>query len=465
MNPPPGYRLGYDAVEDKKRRRPPQVRLLSEDNQLKPSQRKKLVATTRDIRRNCPVAAWGIRKHLDYVSTFSFQARTEDPEFNQRLEDLVRWWSRPRNFEVAGRHSRPRFIRLGEAMRTIDGDFFTLKLRSGHVQGIEGDRIRTPWGGLPEGIDPAEIIHGVRVSKAGRARGYCLCNRNQYGDGFRFARMLPARHVVPHGYYDRIDQVRGVSPLAAALNTLIDRRENFDYALAKNKVIQLFGLVFKRDSEEAVGDVSASLDEEGQADKSETSIDFGRGPFQVDLERDETAEFLESQHPSSGFKELNQAAIMIALKALDIPYSFFAEDFTNYSGSRQALLLYEQSAQGKQQDNRELLDALTAWRIGLWILDDTLELPAGWTIDQLKWEWIAKGIPWIQPLQEMKADGEGIDRGLISRTRVLKRQGLDFYDIADELAAEKEYLEERHLPSGPPAKAPAPIGATDAIRE
>ena len=68
------------------------------------------------------------------------------------------------------------------------------------------------------------------------------------------------------------------------------------------------------------------------------------------------AEFLESKSPSTEFQAFSQVMVSVALKALDIPYSFYAENFTNYSGARQALLQYEQSAKIKRMDLQALLD-------------------------------------------------------------------------------------------------------------
>ena len=70
------YLFGYDAVESKNRRQAPTGRLRSEDKELLPQQRRKLTSAARDIHRNFTIAAWAIRKHLDYVSTFSFQSGT-----------------------------------------------------------------------------------------------------------------------------------------------------------------------------------------------------------------------------------------------------------------------------------------------------------------------------------------------------------------------------------------------------
>jgi len=441
------YLFGYDAVEAKNRRQAPTARLRSEDKELLPHQRRKLTSASRDIHRNFTIAAWAIRKHLDYVSTFSFQSRTGNPDLDDRIEALLDWWSRPANCDVAARHSLPRLIRLAEERRTVDGDVFFLKLSDGRLQAIEGDRVQTPTSGLPQGVLPAEFVHGVRVDEAGLAKGYAVCKRPLAGGDLAFERLIPAEFVVHHAFFDRFDQVRGISPLAAAINTLRDTYEGFDYALAKAKVAQMFALAFYREAVEPLGAVTGEdTDADGQPDKA-YEVDFGRGPVLLDLEPGDRAEFLESKSPSTEFQAFTQTMIQTALKGLDIPYSFFDEAHTNYSGARQALLQYEQSADVKRHDVRLMLNNLAAWRLRLFIADGFLELPRGMGLADLRWEWIAKGIPWIDPLKEVNADIAAIGAGLASRTDILKQQGKDFFDVADQLASENEYLESLGLPT------------------
>ena len=86
----PLARAGYDAVATSNRRRPPASVLRHEDQELLLERRRALVATARDVRRNYSIAAWAIRKHLDYVSTFTFHARTGDAGLNKRVEQFVR---------------------------------------------------------------------------------------------------------------------------------------------------------------------------------------------------------------------------------------------------------------------------------------------------------------------------------------------------------------------------------------
>jgi lambda family phage portal protein len=442
------FRFTYDAVTDKKRRRPPVTRLRTEDAELTQVERGQLITSARDLYRNFSVAAWMIRKHLDYVSTFRFQSRTGIAELDDRIEGLMRWWMQAGNFDVARRHPLRRMVRLAEARAALDGDVFLMRLADGRVQAIEGDRVRTP--NVVEGANapaPASLVHGVELSPEGASIRFAVCKR--MGEGrFQLERMVPVENLLQHAYYDRLDQVRGISPLAAAVNSCQDIYEGIDYALAKAKVAQLFALAFYREATEAPGIVEEEEAEEGAEGKSKYKIDFGRGPVMMDLEPGDRAEFLESHQPSSEFLAFNQAVVAISLKALDIPYSFFDPSVTNYSGARQELLQYQQSAEDKQQNIRDdLLDPLTTWRLGLWVVNDKLQLPAGARLEALRWEWIPAGIPWIDPLKEVQADVTAIGAALASRTRILKMQGADFFDVADELAAENQYLEALGLPT------------------
>ena len=441
--------FGYDAVVTDTRRKPPRYDVKSEDDHLNAVQRRKLVSTTRDLRRSYSLAAWMIRKHIDYVASFSFQGKNKNEELNNHVEKLVKWWSLPQNFDVAGRHSLHRFTRLAESSRVVDGDVFLYKTNLGFIQAIEGDRIANISGAeLPNRYKISDFKRGIKCSKGGRAQAYIVCNRSKKGTRLTFQKVVPAKYIIPFAYWDRFDQIRGISPLASAVNTLQDTYEGITYALARAKVSQLFALALKRGTAKPAGEVTAGDDE---TDDSEYRIDFGKGPIVLDLDIDDEASFLESAQPSDQLQSFMQIMIALALKALDIPYCFYAEDFTNYSGSRQALLLYEQSAKEKRLEVKDLLNALTRWRLELWVLNDILKLPKGMTVSDIAWEWQPSGIPWIDPLREVKADSVAIGTAINSRTRILKRMGSDFNEVLDELEYEEKELKKRNITQIKPA--------------
>ncbi len=436
--------FGYDATVTTTRRRAPVSDVKSEDDHLNAVERRKLISTTRDLRRNFTLSAWMIRKHLDFVATHEFQSKTGNKDLDRQIEKLVKWWGLKNNFDISGRHGLHEFIRLAEGGRVVDGDFFIWKSKRGYVSGIEGDRIANPMygAGLPANIIK-EYKNGVRTDKSGRHKSYLLNDRVWDGGTLKFNKVLSARDVLQFAYRDRIDQHRGISPMAAGINSLQDTNEAIVYALARAKISQIFAFAMKRASAEAAGEVSGGTDEDGNTDKSEFTVDFGKGPIVLDMGPEDVAEFLESKQPSEELQTFLQATMSLALKALDIPYSFYNESFTNYSGSREALLLYFQSAREKQRAVQELLNSLTHWRLTLWILDGKIILPSSMTLADVEWEWHPTGIPWIDPLKEVTADNKAVEGMINSRQRIVKRtSGGDWMDVVTELAHEEKVIKQ-----------------------
>jgi capsid protein len=339
-------------------------------------------------------------------------------------------------------------IRMAEARRLCDGDFFFLKIAGnsaarGALQAIEGDRVAVPSGGTPKGFKSDHWTNGVKTSAAGVAREYCICKRTDYG-GLDFERIVPATNVYQLGCFDRFDQIRGVSPLAAAINTLTDTYEGFSYALAKLKVSQLFGLVFYRDATDGFDNTSATVDsdDDGIAD-SGYEVDFGSGPVQLDLNPGDRAEFLEAKTPATETMDYLKLMVHVALKSLDIPYSFFDESHTNFFGSRGALLNYLKSCESKIADLQDMLSDITEWRLRMAVADGDLTLPPGMSVSDLSsqknWQWVPGGVEWWDPSKEVKGHTMAIAAGLDNPQRVCRQAGTDFYSNVDAIAEAMKY--------------------------
>lgn len=475
---------GYDATKPKGKRQSPTGLVRDEDKELPPSARRLAVSGMRDLARNFSVVQWAIRKHLDFTSSFRFKATTGIPELDARLEELVEYASRKENYDVAGRHPLSRAVRMAEARTTVDGDIFELKLSDGRVQWIEGDRIRTPFTGTPGNIDPARVNHGVITDPTGRAIGYVLCKRaitsdqGYLGRDMQYDRTLRAAWVYHHACWDlcRFDQVRGNSPLLSAYNNFRDVYEEIDYAHAKSKVAQLFALAVYRDANpegDPLGQTS-QVEEDCEVDTQNGSgadsncagrsgdaeprytLDFGRGPVLLDLDDGDKAEILESQTPSTEFQNFVPLTLQLALKAIDVPFNFYDEAYTNYSGQKQAFILYEKSAETKRQNNRDLLNDWTRWRLNIFVDDGDLELGKyGLQVKDLKFEWRHTGTPWLDQLKEVVGTIAAIEAGLESPiTAIEESTGRDWEEV---LADRKRYLDKfAELEMSPPVWATDP---------
>lgn len=434
---------GYDGIKGGKKRRAPIYRTRHEDRILKSSDRRSSTATLRDLHRNFAIVAWACRKHLDYVSQFDFQSRVGTNQDDQ-IETLMAQWQRPLNCDVTGRHNFAKIVRMMELRRVVDNDVGLLMLRNGSIQTIEGDRIDDPDNvKLFEG-QGLRWFNGVGVNQVGRPVLYGLHNRMETG-GRTFARTLRAQNFILHGFFDRFDQYRGISPLNAAINSFQDVYEGVDLALAKMKVEQLFALVFTRDAEESLGQVSGE-DEDGDGVNDSYSVDFGKGPVQLDLDPGDAAEFLKSDNPGSNTQEFLHAVLGIAIKALDLPFNMYDESHTNFFGSRAAWLLYDRSCTAKRGDLLEVLRRVTLWKYRQWIRDGRLTLAPGQTLEDLPFEWVPRGMPWWDPTKEIAGNLMAIEGGLDNPQRVCKSTGTDFYENIDRTAEAIAYAKEKGVP-------------------
>lgn len=445
--------FGYDATEGRGKRRAPTGILRTEEQELQGGARRRLVSQTRDAFRNFAIAAWMVRRHLDYTTTFRFQARTGSRELDARLEGMHREQSEPDKCDVARRHDWPTMLRLAEARRILDGDVGLLKIKGRKLQAIEGDRIRSGpvgdslgWTGTLAANGWYDYGHGVATDPFGAVTAYAI-NKRTWGGGFVYERTVSARNLYLHAHFDRFDQVRGVSPIAAGLNSLIDVYEGFDYALAKAKVAQLFALVIKRKDDSNLGGERVNTDEEQEEtpDGPRYQFDPGKGPVKLELDPGDDAEFLANDSPGPGFMQLNQVATAVALKSLDIPLSFYDEAYTNYSGARQGLLQYEQGARVKRNSVRRMANHVTDWWVRDW--DRCGMLPKSVRADLIRYEYAHEGLPWLDPLNEIQANIAALGAGLDSRTDILAAQGRDFGEVARKLAAETNLLASLGLPT------------------
>lgn len=447
---PAGNSPGYDALESKGRRKAAPSKVIREDAIVTGGRRVRLQANANDIARNFSIAAWAIRRHLDYVSRFTFHARCKDRGLNRDVEELIRIRSMKANCDRGGRLSRERLFRLMEARRVLDGDVGLILLNDKRVQVIEGDLIRNP----AKLLGPHEWVDGVEIDYAGLPKQYSIWSRPKGGVGYQWKRNVQSRNFLHYGFFERSasDQARGISPIVASLNNYRDVYEKIEYALIKSKIEQLFALALTRDKDAEAMDkqlpgangIDDESDDDDDTEPPPRTIDLTHGPTVLDLDPGEDAKILESGNPSNEFQAFTRLVIMIALKALDIPYSFFDESHTNYSGSRTGWLHYERSTLANRDDQIEVRTGWTDFQLRHAILDGELKLPSRMTVDDVAYEWVPLGMPWWKPSEEIVGDLKAIASGLDSPINITKSRGTgDIFDNVDDLIQVIKYAHEQ----------------------
>lgn len=445
--------LKYDAIEETSRRRLPARETRSEDRILTIDRRDRLNSVSRDVRRNNLIGAWMIRKHQDFVSDIIIRIGGKDDGLKRTLDDLLALRTSRGSFDVAGRFDLHEFVRIAEGGRTLEGDFGIQKLKSGHVQGIEADCIRDP---REVGIDRDDWHNGVRVApRGGRHIEYALHHRNRHG-GFEFDKRVPARNFWLHGYFDRVNQVRGVTPLSTALNGLSYIYDLREFTHAKARLAALLGFKFTKalsddtdEDEQGIGPTTYTddtetdqLDETTEA-KAKARIKFENGIASINLEPGEDLNVVESKTPPTELLNFIRFDVMLCMLALDLPFNWLDPSQSNFFGGKGALQLYQRSAQHKQRGNIQLVRSWINWILREEIIAGRLTLPSGQTIGTLPINVYARGLPWWDKNHELTGDLIGISAGIDNPQDVAQAHDRDFYENVDQTAAALTYAREK----------------------
>ena len=453
--------FGYDAIVDKSRRKAPPTAPRHESKIVSQTDRRKLNATTQDQRRNLSLVAWAYRMHLAFNTQFRLHVTTKDEGLNEAIEDAFEWWALPTNCDVTNRHSLRRLCRLAEGHRFLDGDVGVLFTPDGRLQLIEGDRINNPSQGVPKKYQGINWNQGVELDRNGGAIQYMLCQRVNGGGSLAFDSVKTARNLKLYGYFERYDQHRGISPLSAAINTFQDVYETWELNVLKAKAHALFGMVISRESSgrgelgmEQTETLTATDDDATQfaAERYETTPE---GIFKMELAMGENVSTIESKTPSDELVNFTKLLSRAGFLAMDLPYSFFDSSDASYSAQRMDLILYEIGNAVKREPMQNLLQLIAKWKLSRWTRNDPREmgdseprivLPRGIELENLTYEWVPQGIPWVDPAKESKADEAAIRNGLVSRTYIAKKRNLPrLRQTFDELEREESEISRRGI--------------------
>jgi len=481
--PKKATQFDYDAVKTTNRRRKPTERLRAEHVILPDSKRKKLLSTVQDQIRNASTAAWMVRRHLDYVSKFKLQFRTGNEQLDDLVNRIFKWHAQPRNFDVAERFGREEMFRMFELEKVASGDAAMIKTNELKLQAIESDLIAYPSGGtLPKEIsNEVDRDTGVVMdpAKPGRIAQFCICNRGKEGIAVNFDHLEEAENVIFDAYYTRFSsQVRGVSPLSTAINSIQDVYEGVDFNLAKAKVHALFGIALMRDyaggstdQEEVYEWGGASGITQGLTESADGAPTSDAGTKQiesslqemkpnemlmVDMDTKGRIDTIESKTPSAEFKDFTEFVIRLSMLALDIPYSAFNSATSSFSSMIADQNMYEVSCKWKREKNQWKRHEYSDWLLSSIWNDESSEWPlrqvaqaAG--INRLRElqsliEWVPAGFPWLQKLQEVQGDIKAISVGLDNPIDACKRRGGDFFINIQKTADAYNYAESLGVP-------------------
>jgi len=451
LKPDPRAQLrAIDAVEDTPRRPPVVADTRHIDQIYDQSRVDRFVTAARDGDTNNTAVQWAINKHLDFVSSFTFRSTESDPGLKTEMEAFIRERSRPARCDASGRFGRKKLMRFIESQATVEADCLEVLVKGQGSELVSADCIRTP-DGKQDGFQKGKggWVKGVRIDGRGQPIEYAIHRRTMW-NGYELVDLVPASACRLRGYFRSYRQWRGLSPIACAINDFSDLYTNKQLAMAKAKISQYFAVKWKLANAPipGVNPVGAAKD---TATAAGTTPGYnlklnGAGIASTQVYDGDDFEFMTADTPGTSFLELHRVVVDLCVKALDIPYSFFDEAWTNYVGAQGARQLYAEACRDKRADNAEHLNWWSSNVFTDGVLTSEFDLPSGRTLDSLKYEWVAAGVPYWDRGKRIEAARNSVSMSLSNLEEEAREEGGDVYDNIDANERVLKYAAARGVP-------------------
>ncbi len=379
--------------------------------------------------------------HVVGPEGFTFQNKAKlasgqlDKVSNDIIEKGFKRWGKKGVCDVTGQYSWLDIQRLFIKTVAQDGailvrEVFGFDNEFGYaLQLFEADHLDVNYN--RENYQGNEIKHGIELDEWGRHVAYHILTvhpgeRSYFHGNTRYQR-IPADEII-YGYYPfRIGQKIGVPWGHAALLELLDLYNFREAELTSARVAASKMLAYEPDS-----DVEPAEDED-----DEDFIEELEPGASVVVPYGYTAKALDFKNDASNAAGYTKTSLRTASSALDVNYPSLGNDLegVNFSSLRHGVLEDRDNWMKKQSWMREtLLERV----LGNWLKMALLSSALG-KLKFLHFERYNQPIfqgrrwPWVNPLQDEKANTEAINNRTKSQQSIIREQGNDPEEVIREI--------------------------------
>ncbi len=377
--------------------------------------------------------------------------KRSDPNAGRIEDSYGDWWEAVGGLEKLTTACRAK-IGDGEGfliLASYDAVPHSVKL---YPRDIESDQVTTPQ---PLALDEL-FTDGMRLDRMGNPVSYDVL-RSHPGD-FLYPNLDPlavqqikAANVLHWFRRDRPGQVRGIPELTPALE-LFEQMRGFRMAtLTAAEIAALFTAILKSNgppnTEEPLTPMTTANLERGML----TNLPAG-----WDLTQ------LAAQHPSTTYEVFVYCLLAEACRCINVPLNIAlgtSQKF-NFSSARLDHINYRDAlrVERRQCEQRVLTPLFRAW------LEEAVMvpglLPSGLSSELVRVTWHWPGWSYMDPLKDAQADGERLGNRTLTFAQFYAEQGKDWEEEFEQLAAEKDRMDELGLTpedvAPPAADAPKP---------
>lgn len=421
----------------------------SQDYTLDLGVRENMISAARTL---CQIQGIGkavLRSYSHYtVGTCAPKWTTSDEAWNDTVNDLAKLWMS--QCHARGRHDLRTLTQLVVKSMVRDGDVAAEKMIvDGYpmIDLIEADRITANISGFNNDLE--NRIGGIEFDQAGRATGYNVCERTQYGS-FKNPRIIPASSVLHVLDTDRVDSCRGVTHFHSAIHNIFDFDETFAAEKAAQKTASKIALIIRNSMgrpETANPLLGSDTDVNGNAVSTEN---VGDAAIKYQMTGDQL-ETLKSERPGNGWFQMCEMIIRQIAISLGLPYEF-VWNMAGLTGPavRMTTKLADRNFRHTITivENR-FLTPLFAWWINVEMNAGRIPFNPEWTMFGFKRPTMAS----IDAQRESASDLNEWNAGLKSGMDICEQVEQDVYEVQEQKAREAQNAMRLAVKFGVPVEA------------
>jgi len=394
------------------------------------SDRKNLIAQSRDFMRNNAIYKGMIERAVDYIvgSGFEIQVTGGTDKTNRDIEALWRdWYKKP---EIRNLLSGEDVAQMIMRELIVAGDSACVKTDKGLIRIFESEQLANPRSYSNTFSD------GIQKDIYGRPMNFNLCPWKKFGIDNNSGKSVPAASIIFITNPERPSQVRGVPACQSVFPMLHRINDVCDSEAIAWQLLSRIALSVTRQQGDQQAYTESKEDPNISADDLEGKLAQRLTELQYALIYNgapgDEVKGIERNIPGMNFSESLRTFLRLLGLALGLPLELVLLDWTksNYSQSRAVL---EQAYRTFKRWQHKLRDfhyqPLFDWKMATWRKSLTIGANRKITVN-----WIAPEYPWIDQLKEAQAHAAKVERGFATHSQVCKSLGTD----RDEVVIQRE---------------------------
>ena len=422
---------GYyqDGVGRERERRQIPVAIGGSRTTLTPTTRRAVLSIARYLHANSGAVRGAVADLTRYSigSGLTPQSQATDKSLADAYEAVWTEWDK--SADITEQRTFSQMQQLASLRMDVDGDVgFVLRSVDGFpkLQMVEGHAI---------GSDPTDEkwIDGVRLNANGAAESFSIISgRDEANGNFRFT-TVPAFDFILLAETERVDQRRGLSSLAHALDHIRDLEDILSYEKIGVKMGAAVGVVVTKESG-AIDEGASYIEGGSNASAGGSPLESFEAGMIPHLRIGEKMESFASNRPNPSFTGFIEHLLRDVSVGLGLPFEFIW-DAAKLGGATQRFILAK--AQRRFQQRQALLVSRLLNRLWVWVIASAIkrgDLPrsSGWK--SVRWQAPAKIT--VDVGREANANRDDIKMGLRTIQEDSGERGVDWQELRDQ--AERE---------------------------